>query len=185
MHSLNAEIIVTDNKTGKVLVHKQAESFVINFLNLLYCQFASSTLANCTDTGGTLRTASPTGAQSCFNHTQGAGAATLGIVVGTGTNAVTLTDTKLQTAIAHGVGAGQLSYGGSSWLSPVTSGSDRYYEVSRTLTNSSGSSITINEVALYMLDGGGFTFCMDRTLSTFVVANAGTVTITYRVKVTV
>jgi len=182
-HSINAEIIIKDNATGKEIAHIQAQSFVINFINMLTMAFQNATgVTLCTDTGGTNRTLSASAGD--MNCVSGIGASTLGIVVGTGTNAVVLTDTKLQTQIAHGVGAGQLSYGATSFSSPVTVGSDRYFEISRVFTNSSGSAITINEIGIYH-SHSTFIFCGDRTINSTVVNNGAAITITYRIKVTV
>lgn len=183
-HTLSSEIIISDAKTGIIEKIIPAKSFVKNLINSLYCSMAQTGLAGCLDTGGVSRTISATNLNDLILHTGVASDSSLGIVVGTGSTAVTVSDTKLQTQITHGVGAGQLQYGGQSWLSPVTVGSDRYYEISRTFTNGSGADITVNEIGIYF-SANGFKFCMERTINSFVVTNGGAKTVTYRIKVTV
>ena len=84
-----------------------------------------------------------------------------GIQVGTGTNAVTVSDTKLQTQIAHGVGSGQLFYGAMSFVAPLTDATTSYFSMNRTFTNSSGSTITIQEIGLAMLQTYNFLIIRD------------------------
>jgi len=185
-HKMTAEIEIKDAITGKVEQIIPAQSFIQHLVNILYVQGSTLSLGSQSDTGGTLRTILAATNSMSFNANGVIADSAMGIVVGTGTNAVTVTDTKLQTQIAHGVGAGQLQYGASSFLSPVTSGSDRYFEVTRTFTNSSGSDITVNEIGIYINNGtSNFKFCVERTLNTFTVLNGGAKTITYRIKVTV
>jgi len=180
-HRLTAEIEIKDDQTGEKIIFP-AQSFVLNFINILYVQISSVSLANVTDTGGTLRTINA--ASTALNCNRVANASDYGIVVGTGTNAVALTDTKLQTLITTGVGAGQLSYGATSFTMPVTSGNDRYFEVIRSFSNSSGADITVNEIGIYC-NNTAFNFCFERSLNTFTITNGGSKTVTYRIKVTV
>jgi hypothetical protein len=75
----------------------------------------------------------------------------LGIVVGTGTNAVTSSDYALQTKIAQGTGSGQLEYsangcGAVSAVNPTAT-----MTLERIFRNASGGSITINEIGIYSL----------------------------------
>ncbi len=182
-HSLNAEIILKNAETGEVLQHIQAESFVINFINKLYTE-NGLTLANCTDTGGVLRTMATSANFIRANGT--AGDTSIGIVIGSGSTAVALTDTQLETLIASGITAGTLAYSGTTFMSPVLDGSDYLFEVTRLFSNSSGASVTVNEIGIYFVDGGGvFKFMMDRTLVSQPVTNGTTLAVTYRIKVTV
>jgi len=110
----------------------------------------------------------------------------LGVVVGTGTTAVTVTDYALETQIAHGTGAGQLAYGASTVNGLITDGSTIYFNVSRVFTNNSGSSITVNEVGLYAnIASASYYYMLDRTLSTQAIADTDTATCVYRLSVTV
>ncbi len=72
-----------------------------------------------------------------------------GLVVGTGTNAESQEDTKLQTLIVHGVGSGQLDYQAHSWATSTIVGANVDLILSRNFYNGSGGTITINEVGIY------------------------------------
>jgi hypothetical protein len=114
-----------------------------------------------------------------------AGNTSYGPVVGTGTGAYDWDNYALTTLIAHGTGAGQLSYGQTTFNAPQTSGNDRYYEIIRTFQNQSGGGITVNEIGLYAYSGSYY-FCFARdVLGTGVtVPNGQTLTVTYKIKVT-
>jgi hypothetical protein len=75
--------------------------------------------------------------------------ATTGIIVGTGTTAVSLDDFSLVSQIPNGTGAGQLVYGSNSVTTIAQSLSNLwFYRISRTFTNQSTTPITITEVGL-------------------------------------
>lgn len=121
----------------------------------------------------------------------GAGSSEYGIVVGTGTNPNSTTTYALQSIIAHGTGAGQLSYGSHTFEDIITSGSDVFFRIIRTFTNNSGASITVNEVGLYVKavdsSNNARVFCIARDLipDGQVVPNGATLTIRYIQKITV
>ncbi len=78
-----------------------------------------------------------------------------GIQVGTGATAVTADDFQIETLIANGSGSGQMVYAlavAYEGILGTPTGYTVLYE--RTFTNSSGASITINEVALYTVSAG-------------------------------
>ncbi len=110
-----------------------------------------------------------------------------GIVVGTGSNPVAVTQYALQTKIDQGAGAGQLVHQAVTYPdNPTTSGSTRYLTVQRILQNMSGNSITVNEVGIYVSYGGTPWYLMiDRTLNTFTITNGSTATVKYTMGVTV
>ncbi len=71
-------------------------------------------------------------------------------MVGTGTTPVAVSDYKLETIIAHGVWAGNLSYGATSVSAfQVVAGEARII-VSRPFTNLSGALITVREAGVYV-----------------------------------
>jgi hypothetical protein len=181
------------DKDGIIIsrVNKIANSLVIYFIDKMY-QFNAFTSGSIKDTGNTVRTVY--GYQASGNNyalisaVAGSGDATIGIVVGTGTTAVTMTDYVLQTKINHGSGSGQLSYNAQSFTAPSTVGSTRSYTIQRTWNNLSGADITINEVGIYISDkssGVDYRFLLDRTLSTFTIPNSGGGTVTYTISITV
>jgi len=79
-----------------------------------------------------------------------AGQNVVGIVVGTGTAAESFEDYKLDTKIANGVGAGQLSYIVSDTHVITYTAATKVLkdELVRYLNNNSGGDITVNEVGI-------------------------------------
>lgn len=171
------------DKDGNIIGESEheANSLVKAFLAHLLAHLSTSTVASIPDTTNTSRSVANS---SSWSITGTSGAGTQGIVVGTGTTAVTLTDYNIQTAIVHGTGDGQLSYGGVTFDSSLTtSGSTLYFNISRTFTNNSGSNITINEVGL--ITASTNKFLLDRTLSTNTINNGNSSTCTYKISITV
>jgi hypothetical protein len=79
----------------------------------------------------------------------GAGNDSGGIVVGSGTTAVTLNDFRLVSKISHGTSAGQLQYGATSISNMVMTDPDVwYFFISRLFTNATTADITISEVGI-------------------------------------
>jgi len=163
---------------------KETNSLVANFAKWIATNFAQATIGGIVDTGGTTRnytTYAGTGRVGAA-----AGTVTRGIVVGTGTTAVALTDNVLQTPIAHGTGAGQLSYGicngPASW---TVAGSDCYCTIDRAFTNSSGGDITIREIGLYVQWYTSYNMMIEHTIVNHTVTNGTGITVTYKFQVTV
>jgi len=189
---LHATITVSwTDKKGKV--HKRtrvARSFVRSFIDLLYVKLTDLKIASgLLDIANAVQTSYTTQQPADMSCGGGTGNVSLGIIVGTSTQAVVVGDHDLITPIAHGTGSGQLSYGSTTFTDPVTSGGDRKFTISRTFTNGSGADITVNEVGLYAqhrtVAANPSYFCMDRTLNTFTVTNGTSKTVTYTIKVTV
>lgn len=152
------DLKVWDTKTGNVTFEKskKAESFVRQFLELLYVQIiiASDTYpVSIRDTGNTLRNICAAqytlDAGYIFDVLAVAGTVTYGIVVGTGNAAPTINDYVLQTPIAHGVGAGQLQYSIVSFGAPAADATVSQLTITRNFANGSGGAITVEEVGLY------------------------------------
>jgi len=160
------ELEVTD-KNGKVIQkHKQrSHSWTRNAYNLLFSELAGKDAndtifgagkLNIKDTDGITQAGNMpielTYNQSVDGTGNGyralAGDNSYGIVVGSGTNVESFEDYALQTLIANGTGAGQLSY----ILSEPHSMSYAALVLSNTLVryfnNNSGGSISVNEVGL-------------------------------------
>lgn len=78
----------------------------------------------------------------------------LGIVVGTGTSEVDSTDYKLQYQIDDGTDSGELEYfgtrvGKTDDLHVDAGNNEAYFEIERIFRNSSGGTVTINEIGIY------------------------------------
>lgn len=81
------------------------------------------------------------------------------IRVGTGSTAVTADDFVIETEIADGTASGELDRAiGVEYEGVLGTSTGFTVLFERTFTNSSGGSITINEVALYHLAGGSVNF---------------------------
>lgn len=162
----------------------KANSLVQGFASILSALMSATSNA-IPDISNTSRTVAANAA--CFLATSAIGNTNLGIVAGTGTNAVAVTDYALQTLIAHGTSAGQLEYGAQSIGTFTVSGSDAYTSHTRTLINNSGGAITIKEIGFYARGNATTThyFCIDRTLQEYEVASGAGVLIEYKWKVTV
>ena len=185
---------------------QRSHSWTRNAYNLLFCQLDSkngsdSTFGggklSCKDTSGAIKYgAKPIGIVTALsldvtNATHGiltpAGQDTKGIVVGSGTDAESFEDYKLQTQIANGTGAGQLSYIASE-LHSVS-----YNEVSKILSdaqiryfnNNSGGDVSVNEVGIYCgLESAICCTARDRLASTVTVPNTGQLKVTYTIQLT-
>jgi len=104
------------------------------------------------DTTNTLRTfqlGSSGNAYQTLACMDASGSGTYGMQVGTSATANTATQDLLNTLIANGAGAGQLSYGSMGMTQPAGS-APCSYTFTRTLTNNSGGDITINEAGLVL-----------------------------------
>lgn len=166
---------------------KEANSLIKNFINELYSLFANATISSVIDTAGTSRTLSNASGSNMY-MTSTDNVQTNGIVVGSGSQAVAITDTKLQTQINTGDIAGTLHYLVPTFTTPSTAGGTHSFTASRGFTNNSGAPITVNEVGIYNTFNTttGYTyFCVERTLLTFSIAAGATGTVTYTIQVTV
>jgi hypothetical protein len=173
--------------SGKVVKSytRPSDSYVYYFAEMLYCIASTNSPLNIPDTSNTLRTL--TYNQGTYLNSNGSGS-NAGIVVGTGTNAVALTNYALQTLIANGNGAGQLNYGAGTISTTSTTGTTRYFTISRTFKNNAAGSITVNECGIYcMATSTPYYFMWVRDLiSPGQAVGAGqTLTLTYTIGITV
>lgn len=187
--------IDTIKPDGTVILgeQKKANSLVQAFIGMLGKQFVSNTPGtsiSIKDTGGTNRGygISTQYYYTAINFDAGAGDDNLGIVVGTDNTAVAITDYNLGSKIANGAGAGQLTY--SALECPVAytiSGGDAYWDIRRTVTNDSGSDITVEEVGIIAkpYSSTSYRFLIDRTLNSFTIPAGEGKVITYTLKATV
>ncbi len=175
-----------DPKTNRILdeYEFEANSLVQAFIAGINANFYTANTIQAKDTSNATQYSS---IHSSFRLQAAAGDANYGIVVGTGTNAVAVTNYALQTKIAHGTGVGQLQYSAMSFpVNYTVSAPDAYCDVARTVTNGSGADITVEEIGLITLDyTAGVYWLKERTRQTVVVPNTLGKTITYRFKVTV
>lgn len=115
-----------------------------------------------------------------------------GIVVGTGSTAVTPTDFALATQIADGTSSGQLEHFSCAGTNLTTSSSQGSFDLERLFRNSSGGTITINEVGLYTsfhtasgVLGNNYCIIRDLVSPGFAVNNGEYMRIIYTISVSV
>lgn len=72
-----------------------------------------------------------------------------GIVVGTGTTAVAPTDYQLATQVLDGITSGTLEHFTCAATNFTTAGLTASFDIERLFRNSSGGTITLNEVGIY------------------------------------
>jgi hypothetical protein len=136
------------------------------------------------DDTGTTRTGHYHTPHSCLGPS---GASNYGPLLGSGTNAVQITNYALQTKIVHGSGSGQL-YHLQTYCpyQPTLSGSTYKFEVFRDFLNLFSGAISVNEVAMYV-NYSVYNYCFARDVlgSTVAVPVRGTARLTYTMSITV
>lgn len=182
--------IEVKNKEGKLLkrIKRKSRSFVQQWNELVAVQLGFKTDLSIKDTGGADRDIDYNEAN--FKATAAAADDTFGIVVGTGSTAVTIADYALDTICAEGTGADELNYHACSVGDPSVAGSDCSFTVTRSAINSSGSAITIAEIGLQLLGYDGevgyyFLAVRDVLAEGVEVPDGGAISVVYTLKVTV
>ncbi len=203
------ELEVRDNQ-GKVIArHRQrSHSWVRNAYNQLVSQLMG---INCLDVtfGAGKITLKETDGNICsfarcisiagstsdpeavgYAYRAGAGIDTFGILVGSGVTAETFEDWFLDTQIANGVGAGQLSYVEADAPVKEYTPATKVYQVKhiRYFNNNSGESIDVKEIGLVTSgDVGGVRVWMnarDLLPSPVAVPDTGQLKVTYTLEIT-
>ena len=201
------ELEVTDKKGKVIQKHKQrSHSWVRNAYNQVPCQLASKDGADAVFGAGNINIKDDTGAviygakpiaqdynaslDALGNGYRGnAGDDARGILVGSGTNAESFEDYILQTKIANGTLAGQLSYVAgevptkSYAALTITIGHIRYFN------NNSGGSVSVNEVGIASYGKANaltttWLRCRDKLASTVTVPNTGQLKVSYTIQLT-
>ena len=135
------------DKKGKLVSDtgfKPSRSFTIAFLQLITILFKQASVSiKCTD--GTTQSAGV----NTQNLNLKLSVSGYGIMPGTGTTPVDNLDYVMETLIADGSGAGELTYGSMAFVDPAESVGNIDLVMSRAFTNNSGGTITITEVGLY------------------------------------
>jgi len=166
-------------KKKELVLHKQSDPFVRAFIDYLYRMLANAAI-NVPDITNTARAMLNTGA---YGYT----------TVGTSNQAVGINDYEcVGLIVAQGAlaTANQLVYGNTEYIywTPLTSGTTRYYCLTRPFFNMSGGNIVVEEVTYqgYNNAGGTYYFTMARDLTGTVTINDGCALIVeYKMQVTV
>ena len=182
---LRYQFEIRDTKTGKLISKtrkRECRSFVIGFMKHLelfighpYSVDANS--VNVIDTTGATRVVIHNTYARYYGSVEAPGnEAIYGIVVGTGTTAVTTDDYAVETPIAHGSGSGQLNYGATVVGGAVSAGSGCTLTISRQFGNASGDTITIRELCLVAQCMSAYEYLFSRDIVNQAVANGNTAT---------
>jgi hypothetical protein len=168
-------VLHKDGKIIKILPWKRARSLLKQFVQLLAIQLQQSGLT-VKDTANADQAYVAIASNLAVDG--GAAATTKGIVVGTGTGAVAMTDYKLGTQVTTNVTHAAVSFAVEN---PDTA--TWRVAISRVFTNATGASLGIREVGLYHLAAVAPVgpYCLDRTLYSVDVPNGVAVTMTYRI----
>jgi hypothetical protein len=148
------ELIVSDPKNGLITEHRgpmKSESFVKQFLQLLFVKFAQPSVNNpvllVKDTGNTDRSICETVASgSTFMAHAAITDVLFGIIIGTGNTAPTITDYKIETIIPHAT----MNYSAMTFGTPAADATTSQITLTRLFSNVSGGPVTVNEAALYV-----------------------------------
>jgi len=167
---------------------RRSRSYVEQLTHQLLGKF-SNVDVTIKDTGGTSRTYDVSNSASSMYSLNQATNALMGLVVGTGSTAVDISDYALGTQIAHGTGSGQMEYAAGAYSAHQVSGQTAQFTITRTFINSSGASITINEVGIYNSchDGVAWRYYLivrDVVSGGQAVANGQSATLEYTISVT-
>ena len=204
------ELEVRD-KSGKVIqwLKQRSHSWVRNAYNHMFSQLAGKNASSGSfgpgalsikDTAGSIRYASGPIGQSnsnldstTYGYRGPAGEDSWGIQVGSGTNPESFEDYMLQSRIANGVNAEQLSYIEQDPHSVSYDPATRVLSnaMVRYFNNNSGGDIEVNEVGLVMNQpqGGSIVYgkrlqARDKLAATVTVPDTGQLKVTYTVQLT-
>jgi len=180
--------VTVRDQDGKVISRerRKSRSMLGNWYRILYAQmsFLSCSLVgtNGIDWGASWN-------QDNWKFKASADEDYIGIVVGTGTTAVTIDDYKLATQIMHGTGSGQLRYLICTPGTPSVAGSNCDFLTSRVFLNNSGGSIMVRESGIYCRCKGPTYYsyaCIVRDVfdTPQAVPDGGSITIDYTLRVT-
>lgn len=174
---IRAELRDPQGKLIKRLPWKNANSLLKQFIQGLGIQAQQSAITvKATDNTDNSLTA----ASDAFAMNGLATVTDKGIVIGTGTDAVTMTDYKLKTQVTTNI-----THAVTTFAVENPDANTYRLAITRVFTNNTGASLGIREVAIYgELGASAKRFCFDHTLYSVDVPNGVGVTLTYRITVT-
>ena len=154
---------------------KSADSFLAQFIEFLHLQMKQDVTTITTTTGSEVEIGT-----SLYSLRVNADAAdnTYGLVIGSGTDPVTIDDEVLQTQITS-----DLTVSAHTFVLSYPAANTRRLAISRTFTNTSASPMAIEEVALYTIHVLVDVYCLDRTLYSVSIPASSSITLTYRIDV--
>lgn len=173
-----------DSRVIEIRLRTTVEGFVIQFLELLYRHLIQATysvtlISGAEDNDLPDTTTFESGGQAAV------GSHTRGISLGTDNTVVTNMDYDLGNDIEHGVGAGELQFASQQFTIPLVISGNVDFILTRTVTNASGNSITVNEVGIRCKGNGATVHLITRFLLNFAIADTDSATVDIRLRTTV
>jgi len=172
---LGAEIRDRHGNLVRQVPFRECHSLLKAFIQMLGSQF-SQIAKTIKDTGGTNRSVPAHATNFLATATN---QTTYGMVIGTGETPVTMTDYKIETQLTTNITHETVTFAvenpdSSTWRLAINRG----------FVNNTGAEVNIKEVALYVFHQTAWIFCLDRTLYSVAVQTGETVTLTYRITIT-
>jgi hypothetical protein len=175
--TIQAELTLPDGTTKKSFPERQANSLIQAFIKLLKVFMSTQAETIKAYDGSDISVQST---QNFWDVLGAAAATNKGIVIGSGTTPVAITDYKIESQITTNVLHGAVGF---TLESPDAS--TYVLAISRSFTNNTGSTLSITEVALYSwIAPSSKGLCHDRTLYSVDVPAGLAVTFTYRIYIT-
>jgi len=159
------------------------QSVVQGWIGLLSVQLTNS-LHTIIDVSGNSRSINPGSANLRVNAP--INDASIGIVCGTGTDAVSINDYKLKSLIQSGSGEGQLQYSSVDFPNDyLVDTATALTDIRRFFTNASGKSINVREIGIICYGYSTYRILIERTLINETLADEESLEVTYRLSKTI
>jgi len=173
---LGAEIRSAKGELIQQIPFEECHSFVKQFAQILYGMLGQIGLY-IKDTAGASN--ATTAGNMVMKANTPAPWTTWGMVIGNGVAAVTMLDYKLASLLTTNI-----SYGAMGFAIENPEAATWRAVLSRGFLNNTGAVVDVKEVGLYIRDGASKNVCIDRTLYTVAFNNSETLTLTYRISIT-
>lgn len=159
------------------------QSVVRGWIGLLTVQFTNSAVS-IIDVSGTSRNINASSINLYVNAPiDDAG---YGIVCGTGTDAVAISDYKLKSLIQPGSGSGQLQYSSVDFPNKyLVDTATALTDIRRFFTNASGNKINVREIGIICYGYSSYRILIERTLINETLEDEESLEVTYRLSKTI
>jgi len=172
---LGARITNAEGILIRVIPFRECHSLLKAFIQLIFSQVAYPEEVSIKDYLGN----SYAYGANVYNMRVGQTTATnLGTLIGSGTTPVTLSDYKIETQLTTGI-----THNNPSFAVENPDSATCRLAIARGFINNSGAQVVVSEVALYMHYVFGFRVCADRTLYDVTFESGETLTLTYRISI--
>lgn len=173
---IGAEIRAADGTLVRKIPFRRGHSLLKQFVQLLFCKF-SQTATTVKDVTGVEHSRAPEVATFAANATT---QTTLGVLIGSGTTPVTMTDFKIETQLTT-----DITYESVTFAVENPDTATWRLAINRGFTNNTGAPVAVKEAALYVYQSVyPYIVCIDRTLYAVTFGAGETLTLTYRLTVT-